>query len=134
MNATLHRRIGFAAWTGLALLQVAWHAWWMPPERMPVALALAITVIPLALPLFALRRPIRALLWVGMLSLFYFCHGVAEMWTSPAERLPALLEILFALMVVTALGVYARSGRGPRSVPLPPGRDAVHGQDLRGGA
>lgn len=48
---------------------------------MPVSVVLALTVIPLLLPLLPLRNVTRAQLWVGMLSLFYFCHGVVEAWS-----------------------------------------------------
>ena len=97
-------RIGLAAWAGLVVLQLGWHAWWAPPQTTPLALVLAITVLPLLLPLLALRDVRRALLWVGILSLFYFCHGVSEAWSAPAERVPALLEIALTLLLIGALG------------------------------
>jgi uncharacterized membrane protein len=99
-----NHRIGVAAWIALILLQCAWYAWLFPPQRMPVWLALAIAVIPLLLPFLAIGNVRRALLWAGTLSLFYFCHGIAESWSSAQERVPALLEVLFALMPIGALG------------------------------
>ena len=57
------------------------------------------------LPLFALRRDVRrALLWVGILALFYFCHGIAEGWSSSSERWLALVEIVLTLLLIGALG------------------------------
>lgn len=97
-------RIGLAAWATLIALQCAWYAWLFPPHSMSVWTALAITVVPLLLPLLALRDVRRALLWVGILSLFYFCHGVAESWSSSQERWLALLEILLTLLIIGALG------------------------------
>ncbi|GLQ92218.1 DUF2069 domain-containing protein [Dyella acidisoli] len=97
-------RIGVAAWIAQILLQCAWYAWLFPPQRVPMWLALGVAVIPLLLPLLAIGNVRRALLWVGMLSLFYFCHGVAESWSSTQERVPAMLEILFALALIGALG------------------------------
>ncbi|MDE2272368.1 MAG: DUF2069 domain-containing protein [Xanthomonadaceae bacterium] len=102
MKANLQRRIGFAAWGALALLQVAWHAWLLPPARMPVGVALAIGLLPLAIPLFYWRTPARALLLAGMVSLFYFCHGVAEAWAAPSERALAGIEIALAVVVILA--------------------------------
>jgi uncharacterized membrane protein len=99
-----NHRVGIAAWLGLILLQCAWYAWLFPPQHMPVWLVLAITIVPLLLPFLALGNVRRALLWVGMLSLFYFCHGIAESWSSAQERVPALLEVLLALMLIAALG------------------------------
>ena len=97
-------RIGLAAWAALIALQCAWYAWLFPPQSMSVGTALVITVVPLLLPLLALRNVRRALLWVGILSLFYFCHGVAESWSSSQERWLALFEILLTLLIIGALG------------------------------
>ncbi|WP_243039379.1 DUF2069 domain-containing protein [Dyella sedimenti] len=97
-------RVGLAAWAALALLQLAWHGWLFPAQQLPAPLVLAITVIPLLLPLLALRNVRRALLWVGILSLFYFCHGVSEAWSAPDERWLAWLEIAFTLALIGTLG------------------------------
>ena len=106
-------RIGLVAWALLVVLQLAWHAWLVPPQHMPMALLLAITVVPLLLPLFALRDVRRALLWVGILSLFYFCHGVSEAWSSAGERWLALAEIVLTVLLIAALGAGVK--RKPRS-------------------
>ncbi|HET9835355.1 MAG TPA: DUF2069 domain-containing protein [Rhodanobacteraceae bacterium] len=103
MNIRLMQRIGFAAWIAQALLQIVWHAWLLPPQRMPVAVALVIALLPLALPLLYWRTPSRALIAAGMISLFYFCHGVAEAWTSAPERIPACIEIALALVLIGSL-------------------------------
>lgn len=100
MNTPLLQRIGLAAWGLLVLLQVLWHGWWLPPARMPIAVALAIALLPLAVPLVYWRRPQRALLVAGMIALFYFCHGVAEAFAVPAERALAFVEIMLSVAVV----------------------------------
>jgi len=97
-------RAGLVAWALLVLLQLVWHAWLVPPQNMPMALLLAITVVPLLLPLFAIRDVRRALLWVGILSLFYFCHGVSEAWSSASERWLAVVEIALTVLLIAALG------------------------------
>ena len=102
MNVGVQRRIGFAAWAALALLQIAWHAWLLPPARMPVAVVLLIALLPLAIPLLYWRTPARALLLAGMICLFYFCHGVAEAYAAPRERLFAWIEIVLAMIVILA--------------------------------
>ena len=103
-SLTITYRIGVIAWIALIALQLAWYAWLFPPQQFPVWFALAITVIPLLLPAMALRNVHRALLWVGILSLFYFCHGIAESWSSAQERWLALLEVLLTLLLIGALG------------------------------
>lgn len=97
-------RIGLTGWTLLLLLQLLWHGWQFPPQELPRWLVLAFTVLPLLLPLFAIRDVRRALLWVGILSLFYFCHGVAEAWSSPGERALALAEIVLTVGLIAVLG------------------------------
>jgi uncharacterized membrane protein len=107
----VEQRLGLSAWTALAVLQWVWHGWLLPPQNMPVGLVLAVTVVPLLLPLLALRRPRRALLWVGILALFYFCHGVAEAWSAPTERALALAEIALTLLLIGSLGAGVRRPR-----------------------
>lgn len=97
-------RVGLVAWLLLTLLQLAWHAWLFPPQSMPMTLVLAICVVPLLLPVLALRDVRRALLWVGILSLFYFCHGVSEAWSSAGERALATAEIVLTVSLIVVLG------------------------------
>ncbi|WP_449429108.1 DUF2069 domain-containing protein [Rhodanobacter umsongensis] len=114
------QRLGLLAWATLIVLQLVWHAWLFPAQLMPVWLVLAITVAPLLLPLLAIRDPRRALLWVGILSLFYICHGIAEGWSSPSERWLALAEIVLTLLLIGTLGAgVKRKQRGGNG--LPPG-------------
>lgn len=110
------RQLGFASWAALVLLHLLWHGWLAPPLNGSPLLALALTVGPLLLPLLALRRSVgRALLWVGILGLFYFCHGVVAAWGEPRVRLLALGEILLCLSLIAALGWGARGyKRTPR--------------------
>ena len=111
-------RLGLIAWALLTALQLVWHAWLKPPHDMPIALLLAITVIPLLLPLFALRDVRRALLWVGILSLFYFCHGVSEAWSSPGgERWLAIAEIVLTVVLIGALGAGVQRRKDHAKIP-----------------
>jgi uncharacterized membrane protein len=106
------RRMAFAAWALLAALQVAWHGLLLPPPAtIPIAVALGFALLPLALPLLAMRRPRRALFWAGLIALLYFCHGVMEAWSAPAERGLALVEIALSVLLIAALGVDARRSR-----------------------
>jgi uncharacterized membrane protein len=101
-------RIGLLGWALLLLLQLTWHGWLFPPHQLSRWLVLACTAVPLLLPLFAIRDVRRALLWVGILSLFYFCHGVAEAWSSPGERWLAIAEIFLTTGLIAVLGAGVR--------------------------
>ena len=102
MSPNLQRRTGIAAWAALALLQVVWHAWLLPPVHTPLAATLVIALLPLAIPLLYWRTPSRALLLAGMIGLFYFCHGVVEAWMASAERVLAWIEMLLAVVMILA--------------------------------
>lgn len=105
------RLVGYWVWAGLALLQVVWYAWWVPPEHGSGWLVALIALVPLLLPLLALRRPSRALLWAGILALFYFCHGV---WSMPVARVPATLEVILSAALVCILAaIFPKRSRGP---------------------
>ncbi|MGB5852675.1 MAG: DUF2069 domain-containing protein [Rhodanobacter sp.] len=106
-------RVGLAAWALLVVLQLAWHAWLVPPQSLPAWLVLAVTVLPLLLPLLAIRNVRRALLWVGILSLFYFCHGVAEAWSAPGERVLAWAEIALTVGLIVVLGAGVKRRHAP---------------------
>lgn len=111
------RLLALLSWAGLVLLHLLWHGWLAPPLNGSRALALTLTVGPLLLPLLALRRRLsRALLWVGILGLFYFCHGIVAAWGEPRARGLALVEIVLCLVLTAALGWGARGyKRKPRA-------------------
>lgn len=105
-------RCGFLAWAGLIVLHILWHAWLAPPANGQVFLALALTLLPLLLPVLALRRGAkRALLWIGIISLGYFCHGVVAAWSIPSMRAPAIVEIILCVLLIGTLGWITRSAK-----------------------
>jgi uncharacterized membrane protein len=115
MNA---QRLGLVAWILLILLQPAWYLCLAPPASAPPWLALALTLPPLLLPALALRGGLpRTLLWVGMVALFYFCHGIVAAWVVPATRVPAIAEALLSALLVLSLGFGGRGGRTRVSAP-----------------
>ncbi|HEY0180218.1 MAG TPA: DUF2069 domain-containing protein [Dokdonella sp.] len=109
------RCVAGAAWALLVLLQPAWYLWLAPPANGRPSVALALTLPPLLLPLLALRTGAnRALLWAGVVALFYFCHGVVAAWASPPARLPALAEAALCAALIGSLGWGTRSRRPSR--------------------
>lgn len=104
---------GYAGWIGLIVLQLVWHVWLFPDAHDSLAAVLLLALLPLLLPALALRRPSRALIWAGMVALFYFSHGVAEAWSVPAERALALAEIGLSLLLILALGAGVQRRKRP---------------------
>jgi len=70
---------------------------------------------PLLLSLWIAAKSLRkGVLIGGMACLFYFSHGVAELWSGDAPRWPALAETALSLFVVFALGWEVRASRRAR--------------------
>jgi uncharacterized membrane protein len=110
-------RVGVGAWIALVALQFAWYLVMAPPAGGSAWIALALTLPALLLPLFALRSGLRrALLWMGVVALFYFCHGAVAAWISPAARVPALIEAALCVVLIATLGWSARRDRARRKV------------------
>lgn len=103
-------RLALTAWAALVALQPAWYLWLAPPANGQSWFALALTLPLLLLPLLALRGGAgRALLWIGIVALFYFCHGIVAAWTTPAARVPALVETALCALLIGAIGLRTRA-------------------------
>jgi uncharacterized membrane protein len=109
-------RVGVGAWIALVALQFAWYLVIAPPATGSPWLALALTLPALLLPLLALRTGVaRALFWVGVVALFYFCHGVVAAWTSPGARVPAIVECVLCVVSILAIGAIGRRDKRRRA-------------------
>jgi uncharacterized membrane protein len=96
------------ALAALLLLQALWHAWWMP-DAAHFWPTLALAVLPLLPGLWtSLHNPRRGVLIGGIVSLFYFCHGISAVYADAQLRWLALAEIVLALIVIGASGWDAR--------------------------
>ena len=109
-KASATQKTGLAAWAALLVVQIVWYLLY-PPVSIPAWVALALTVPPLLLPLLSLPNITRALLWVGILALFFFCHGVAEAWSSTGDRWLAWIEIVLTLLLIGTLGAGVKRRR-----------------------
>jgi len=110
---TARTRIAYGcALTGyfsLLTLLMLWNTVIAPSPRVPVAMILILSVMPLMIPLRGLLhgRP-GACTWAAYLSLFYFVHGVMEAAAGPQERLLASLEIAASLLLFFGAVFYVR--------------------------
>jgi uncharacterized membrane protein len=101
-------RAGAGALIAQILLQIFWHAWLAPASRAALALALLPLLPALWVCIDNLRRGV---LIGGIVSLFYFCHGIVELLDG-AARVPAAIEIALSVAVVGALGWDTRQRKG----------------------
>jgi len=114
--------LGAIALVMLALLHILWHVWLLPPANPQIATTLAVSIVPLLPGLWVcLGNLRRGVLIGGIVSLFYFCHGVSVAYSDNAARWPALVEIALTLTVIGALGWDARKykrKKPPESEPI----------------
>lgn len=105
-------RLALGSYFALLVLTLVWHAWLFPSAYFPISLVLIVTALPLLLPLQGLLqgRP-RSHIWVALLSMLYFVHGVGESIANPQQRWLGLLEILFSLILVFSATLYVRLAR-----------------------
>jgi uncharacterized membrane protein len=97
------RQFAALALFGLLLWIALWRGVWLTPQSLPVPVAILLHAAPL-LPsavLFLRSRP-TAPFWGALGALLLFCHGVAEAWSDPAARLPALGETTLSVLLILA--------------------------------
>ncbi|MBL0028579.1 MAG: DUF2069 domain-containing protein [Rhodanobacteraceae bacterium] len=100
----LRDRIPAFALFAQGLLQLVWHGLLLPSRSLPPGLVVTVALLPLvALAPAARHSPRRVLLVGGIVSLLYFSHGVMELWSNPAARGYAALEVLFAVAAIFGL-------------------------------
>ena len=108
-------RSGFVAAIALLVLEIVWHAWLAPARADLFGPSLVLAVAPLLPGLWIARSSMRrGVLVCGIVGLFYFAHGVSELWSGSAPRWLAALEVALTLVVIGALGWDARKYRRPK--------------------
>ena len=103
-------RVLFAALLMLGLL----YAWWFRDDAYRTAAMVVFALPPLLMAALVWQGRRGAGLISGLLALLWFSHGVLVAWVRPAELVPALLEVLLAVVVVLAAslpGLRARFAR-----------------------
>ena len=93
----LSRLAAWVGYFGLLGLWIGWATVFAPARHAPAGVVLAITALPLLIPLRGFLYDRRgSFLWLGLLSLVYFMHGVSAA-TDASQRIPAGLEIALSL-------------------------------------
>ena len=108
MNARHYYALALTGYVGLFSLLMLWNTLISPPEKLPVALALIITVSPLLLPLRGfIKGNLKSCSWMAYLSMPYFIHGSIEAYARTERLLPSL-EVLFSLMLFLGATLFVR--------------------------
>lgn len=95
---------------------------WFHASPYRVALLAFFCLPPLACLAFAWAGSRKAVFWSGVFGLLWFCHGVMEAWTVPAERGYALVETALAVVIILASswpGLDSKLGKRRRAPAQP---------------
>lgn len=108
MNTRHYYALALTGYVGLFSLLMLWNTLISPPEKLPVALVLIITVSPLLLPLRGfIKGNLKSCSWMAYLSMPYFIHGSIETYARTERLLPSL-EVLFSLMLFLGATLFVR--------------------------
>ena len=90
------------------------YCWLSPPPQLAPWLPLAITTLPLLLPLRGLLSGRRyTYQWSGFMALAYFAYAVDSLFTAGWSQLLGIGEAFASLTWFFAAALYARLTRGP---------------------
>ncbi|QFY41889.1 DUF2069 domain-containing protein [Candidatus Methylospira mobilis] len=97
----------------LVALLTLWSAWitvWGGMRHAPLAASLAVATLPLLAGLHGLLRKRRAsFIWLGLVSLFYFVHGIVSLYArQPEHSVLAIIETIASLSLFSGAFVWLR--------------------------
>jgi uncharacterized membrane protein len=95
------------SYLSLIALQTVWHA--LLPVGSGSWLLAGIATLPLLLPALGVwRGSLRSMTWAGYLVMLYLVIGVTEAWANPAQRTPALLQVVLVAAFVGSVLAFSR--------------------------
>lgn len=103
------KNLALLSYFALMLSLLSWITLAEHGENYPTAAWLIIGLVPLLFPLRGLLhgKPYTHA-WTGFLMLFYFSHGIGEVYSAQGFDLYASLEVLFSCMVFSSSIVFIR--------------------------
>ena len=97
------------SWTGLLAWQLTWHALLPAPGGSENWILALIAIVPL-LPLTkgVMKKSYRSLVLGMFLLTVYFIIGVMETWSSPDQRVAALIQVVLCCCFFAGLVLFNR--------------------------
>jgi len=106
---SLFKNLALSSYFGLMISLIFWITLAPHSETYPTSAWLIIALVPLLFPLRGLLhgKPYTHA-WTGFLMLFYFAHGIGEVYSAQGFDLYASLEVLFSAMTFITSIVFIR--------------------------
>jgi len=109
MNSRFYYVLALLGYFGLFFLLLSWTVYFAPPTIFPVSVVLLFYVGPLLIPLRGLLSgTLYTHAWLHFMALFYFMVGVMVAAANAEERLYALLQVTFSIMMFIGSMLYVR--------------------------
>jgi len=106
----LYKNLALFSYFGLMISLICWITLGEHSDNYPTAAWLVIGVVPLLFPLRGILhgKPYTHA-WTSFLMLFYFSHGIGEVYSTQGFDLYASLEVLFSCMNFITSLLFIRS-------------------------
>jgi uncharacterized membrane protein len=109
MNAAFFRWLALGSYFGLMITLIVWIVVIPHGENFPIGAWLIIGVVPFLLPLRGIlhAKPYTHA-WASFLMLFYFTHGIGELYSSGFTDLFPWLEVVLSCTSFIGMILYIR--------------------------
>ena len=109
MNSRFYYSLALLGYFGLFFLLLLWTIHLAPPTIFPISIVLIFYVGPLLIPLRGLLYgKLYTHAWVHFMALFYFTIGVMVAAANAEERVYALIQVAFSIMMFIGSMMYVR--------------------------
>jgi uncharacterized membrane protein len=109
MTTNNYKRIALAGYFSLLIFMPLWLIFLSPSESLSIPTALLIFTLPLLFPLKGmLQGNPFTYAWSNFIVLIYFLHSLTTLWVLPADRIWAILELIFASTMFFGATYYAK--------------------------
>ncbi|MCC5879759.1 MAG: DUF2069 domain-containing protein [Idiomarina sp.] len=108
-SSAFYRQLTLISYPALLLWVIIWHGLLAPSEMVAVWLKPLVWALPLLFPLKGiLQGNPYTHAWANFVLMLYFVHSLATLWTHPAERGYALIELILTTAAFIGATYYAR--------------------------
>lgn len=109
ISTTNLRKIALTGYFSLLVYMPLWLLVINPSTSLSTTTTLALFTLPLLFPLKGLLQGNPyTYAWSNFIVLIYFLHSLTTLWVSPADRIWALLELIFASAMFLGATYYAK--------------------------
>lgn len=109
LSTNTYKKIALTGYFSLLIFMPLWLIVLSPSESLSIPTALLIFTLPLLFPLKGmLQGNPFTYAWSNFIVLIYFLHSLTTLWVLPADRIWAILELIFACAMLFGATYYAK--------------------------